>query len=275
MMGFFNPFSGESWKDLGRKVKNYGSDLGEMSTGLVGFGKDDEGDWEWAPSRHNIYTSTGGWVKDRLNDMGIIDTESPERAADAMSQGQDAANRQLDSDLSGSFGLLGTAMEGRDFGSNLDEYGGTMGTAMEGTSRAGALAEQQANASNPMNVGNYFKDRNRFVSNGVSSALDRSAGGSVNPNVGTQQLNQKAGQMWDRAFSNAMGDAENNLSVAQNYGRGMGQVANLAQNRLDVKNEPALDYLQLNNDRAMQRYAGNIASTQAQGKAAGSSRSFL
>lgn len=275
MMGFFNPFSGESWKDLGRRVKNYGSDLGEMSAGLVGFGKDDEGDWEWSPSRHNIYTSTGGWVKDRLNDMGIIDTESPERAADAMSQGQDAANRQLDSDLSGSFGLLGTAMEGRDFGSNLDEYGGTMGTAMEGTSRAGALAEQQANASNPMNVGNYFKDRNRFVSNGVSSALDRSAGGSVNPNVGTQQLNQKAGQMWDRAFSNAMGDAENNLSVAQNYGRGMGQVANLAQNRLDVKNEPALDYLQLNNDRAMQRYAGNIASTQAQGKAAGSSRSFL
>ena len=81
--------------------------------------------------------------------------------------------------------------------------------------------------------------------------------------------------MWDKAFSDSMGNAKNNLSVAGALGRGYGQQGNLATQQLNADNQPMLDYLQLNNDRAMQRYAGNIGLTQAAGATAGQSRSIL
>ena len=53
------------------------------------------------------------------------------------------------------------------------------------------------------------------------------------------------------------------------------QNASLAGMQLQADNAPAEDYLQLANDRAMQRYAGNIALTQAQAQNAGRDQSLL
>lgn len=256
-------------------MKDLGSDAVDLTAAQVGLGKDADGDWEWNPLKHNPIESGVHYTNNVLRDFGIIDDSAPDRAVDEMTTGQQQINSQLDTDLDPSFEQLGYAMGGRDLGSNLDEYQTTIDNAMEGTSVAGNFAERQAGASNPMNVGNYFKNRNRFVGNGTNSALRGSAGGASNSGIGTQQLNQQAGKMWDRAFAEAMGDASNNIDVAQNYGRGMGQIANLGAQRLDAKNQPALDYLQLNNDRAMQRYAGNIGLTQAQAAAAGQSNAWL
>lgn len=271
----WNPFSADSWVDLGNKAKNYASDLGEYAAGMVGFGKDEDGDWEWNPIEHNIVSTNTKYIGDRLSDWGIVDTDAPDRAASTMETAQEEANRGLDTDLTPSYAMLGNAMGGRSLGENLDTYGSTMEGAMHGTSVAGALANQQSNASNPMNVGNYFKDRRKFVGEGTNKALLGSAGGSINANIGTQQLNQQSGKMWDSAFRDAMGDASNNINVAQNYGRGMGQMANLGQQRLDATNQPALDYLQLKNDQAMNRFAGNVALAQAEAAAQGTNRSFI
>lgn len=275
MMGIFNPFSVDSWSDLGDRLGTLGGELRDYGASWIGMGKDEDGDWEWNLIKHNPISGTADYVGDWMGWLGITDTDAADRAQEAAEAGQAAANAALDTQLQPTFDALGQAAAGRDLGTNLDRYGNQMSGAMGGTLAAGQLANEQANASNPMNVGNYFKDRKNFVANGTNKALAGSAGGAMNPNIGTQQLNQQSGAMWDKAFESAMGDASNNLGVARNYGTAMGQGANLAGQHLNAANQPALDYLQLNNDRAMQRYAANIGLTQSAAQAAGQSRAII
>lgn len=275
MMNFFNPFSADSWSDLGDRLGTLGGELRDYGASWIGLGKDENGDWEWNPVKHNIISGTADYVGDWMDWLNITDPDAANRAQEAMEQGQTATDAALDSQLQGTFNELGYAAAGRDLGTNLNNYGNRMSGAMGGTQAASQLADQQANASNPMNVGNYFKDRKQFVGNGTSKALAGSAGGAMNPGISTQQLNQQAGQMWDKSFKNALGDASNNLNVARNYGTAMGQNANLAGQRLNANNQPMLDYLQLNNDRAMQRFAGNVGLTQSAAQAAGQSQAIL
>lgn len=274
-MGIFNPFSAESWSDLGDRLGTLGGELLDYGASWIGLGEDENGDWEWNPIKHNLISGTADYAGDWMNWLGITDPDAANRAQEAMEQGQAAADAALDAQLQGTFDELGYAAAGRDLGTNLNNYGNRMSGAMGGTQAASQLADQQANASNPMNVGNYFKDRKQFVGNGTSKALAGSAGGAMNPGISTQQLNQQAGQMWDKSFKNALGDASNNLNVARNYGTAMGQNANLAGQRLNANNQPMLDYLQLNNDRAMQRFAGNVGLTQSSAQAAGQSQALL
>ena len=72
-----------------------------------------------------------------------------------------------------------------------------------------------------------------------------------------------------------MNRAQNNLNVASNYGQAAGQTANLAGTQLNADNAPMEDWLNLKNDVAMQRYAGNVGLTEAQGAAAGADKSLL
>ena len=72
-----------------------------------------------------------------------------------------------------------------------------------------------------------------------------------------------------------MGRAQNNLNVAQNYGQAGAQEANLGAMQLTADNAPMEDWLNLKNDVAMQRYAGNVGLTQAAGQAAGADRSLF
>lgn len=253
------------------ELKDWGSDFGDWGKSVIGF----DPDWNWDIRKNNIVTGTADYAGDVLGHLGIVDTETSDRANDELQESQAAANAELDYGLAPQFTELQKAGYGRSLGDNLDRYGSEMNDAMSGTTDVGMFAKQQMEASDPTQVGNYFQNRNNFVGGGTSKALAGSAGGGLNKGISTQQLNQQAGQMWDKAFSDSMGNAKNNLSVAGALGRGYGQQGNLATQQLNADNQPMLDYLQLNNDRAMQRYAGNIGLTQAAGTAAGQSRSIL
>ena len=109
------------------------------------------------------------------------------------------------------------------------------------------------------------------VQGGAGSALQSSAA----TKAGANAVATRAGDLWQQAFNNAMGDSQNNLNVANRVQGNAMQNASLAGMQLQADNAPAEDYLQLANDRAMQRYAGNIALTQAQAQNAGRDQSLL
>ena len=109
------------------------------------------------------------------------------------------------------------------------------------------------------------------VQGGAGSAHQSSAA----TKAGANAVATRAGDLWQQAFNNAMGDSHNNLNVANSVQGNAMQNASLAGMQLQADNAPAEDYLQLANDRAMQRYAGNIALTQAQAQNAGRDQSLL
>lgn len=211
--------------------------------------------------------------------LGITDSKSGQRAHNAMTQGQQQANQQLDSDLSGAFEALQRASAGRDFGQNLDKYGSQMGIAMGDTARAGAIAGDQLNAGGAANVRNYLNPMmdemlartNQAMQGNAGSALQSSA---TNKEIGSA-VSQKAGDLWNTAFSQAMGDAQNNLNTAQTIGQTGSQTASLAGQQLAANNQPFEDLLSLQNDRAMQRYAANTGMTQADMALAGQKNTIL
>lgn len=211
--------------------------------------------------------------------LGITDSQSGKRAHNAMVQGQQQANQQLDSDLSSAFEALQRASAGRDFGQNLDKYGSQMDTAMGDTARAGAIAGDQLNAGGAGNVRNYLNPMmdemlartNQAMQGNAGSALQSSA---TNKEIGSA-VSQKAGDLWNTAFNQAMSDAQNNLNTAQTIGQTGSQTASLAGQQLNLNNQPFEDLLSLTNDRAMQRYAANTGMTQADMTLAGQKNTIL
>lgn len=212
--------------------------------------------------------------------LGITDPNKGNRALAAMQQGQQQANNQLDTDTAEQFGMLRDAMgSGRSLGQNLDKFDTSMAGAQDKTNAAGDIMLGQQNAGSGDNVQQYLNpEMDMILSNtmqrmqgGAGSALQSSA---TNRNTASA-VASKAGDLWQQAFNNAMGDAQNNLQVANQYQGNAGQNAQIAATQLQADNAPAEDYLQLANDKAMQRYAGNIALTQAAGQNAGRDQSLL
>lgn len=212
--------------------------------------------------------------------LGITDPNKGNRALSTMQQGQQQANNQLDSDTAEQFGMLRDAMgSGRTLGQNLDAFDTSMAGAQDKTNTAGDIMLGQQNAGSADNVQQYLNpEMDMILSNtmqrmqgGAGSALQSSA---TNRNTASA-VASKAGDLWQQAYSNAMGDAQNNLQVANQYQSNAGQNAQLATTQLQADNAPAEDYLQLANDKAMQRYAGNVALTQAAGQNAGRDQSLL
>lgn len=211
--------------------------------------------------------------------LGIIDPNKGNRSLAAMAEGQATANNQLDTDTTEQFGMLSDAMAGRSMGANLNAFDQSVANAQNETNRAGALAEQQANAGRSDNVQSYMNPQMEMMLNqtlqkvqgGTGSALQSSAA----TKAGANAVATRAGDLWQQAFNNAMGDSQNNLNVANRVQGNAMQNASLAGMQLQADNAPAEDYLQLGNDRAMQRYAGNIALTQAQAQNAGRDQSLL
>lgn len=208
----------------------------------------------------------------------ITDPESAQRAHDAMTEGQTKASGQLDADLAQSIAALSKASEGRDLGTNLDAYSKLMDAAQANTAQAGKIALGQKNAGIE-NVNDYMNpqmkqmlDRTmQTMQGGAGAALQSSA---TNKNISTAVANQ-AGNIWQQAFQNSLSDANNNLSVASSLGQSAGQSANMAGQQLDASNQPITDLLNLQNDRAMQRYAANTGMTQADMQLAGQKRTLL
>ena len=211
--------------------------------------------------------------------LGITDPNKGNRSLAAIKKGQAAANNQLDADTNEQFGMLSDAMNGRSMGANLNAFDQSVADAQNKTNMAGTLAEQQANAGRSDNVQSYVNPQMEMMLNQTLQKVQGGAGSALQSSAATKAganaVATKAGDLWQQAFSNAIGDSQNNLNVANSVQGNAMQNANLAGMQLQADNAPAEDYLQLANDRAMQRYAGNIALTQAQAQEAGRDQSLF
>lgn len=214
-----------------------------------------------------------------LGELGIIDPNKGERSLRAMQSGQQDANQQLDSDTATQLSALQDASMGRDLGQNLDAYDNSMETAQGMTQKAGQLAMDQANAGTPDQVTANLNPQMQRILGETMQKVQGGAGAALQSSAATRNAANavagKAGDLWQQAFNNTMQQAGNNLNVAKTYGQAGGQVANLAGEQLTADNAPMEDWLNLKNDIAMQRYAGNVGLTQAAGAAAGTDRSLF
>lgn len=222
---------------------------------------------------------SGGFLGQLGGALGITDPDKGKRSIDAMTSGQENANKQLDADTAAQFGMLEQAGVGRSLGQNLDAYDTSMGTAQDMTQRAGNIALGQQDAGSASDVfGNLNPMMDEMLSR-TKQQMQGTAGDALQSSAtsrGTAQaVAGKAGDLWQQAFQNTMNRAQNNLNVASNYGQAAGQTANLAGNQLNADNAPMEDWLNLKNDIAMQRYAGNVGLTEAQGAAAGADQSLF
>ena len=211
--------------------------------------------------------------------LGVIDPSKGKRSLAAMTEGQATANKQLDTDTTEQFGMLSDAMAGRSMGANLNAFDQSVANAQNKMNRAGTLAEQQANAGRSDNVQSYMNPQMEMMLNQTLQKVQGGAGSALQSSAATKAganaVATKAGDLWQQAFNNAMGDAQNNLNVATNYGQSAAQNANLAGQTLAANNQPAEDYLSLKNDVAMQRYAGNIGLTQMDATNAAKDQSII
>lgn len=222
---------------------------------------------------------SGGLLGQLGGMLGITDPDKGKRSMGAMASGQEDANQQLDADTAAQLGMLEQAGVGRSLGQNLDAYDTSMGTAQDMTQRAGGIALGQENAGSASDVfGNLNPMMDEMLSR-TKQQMQGTAGDALQSSAtsrGTAQaVAGKAGDLWQQAFQNTMNRAQNNLNVASNYGQAAGQTANLAGIQLNADNAPMEDWLNLKNDIAMQRYAGNVGLTEAQGAAAGADKSLL
>lgn len=222
---------------------------------------------------------SGGLLGQLGGMLGITDPDKGKRSMGAMASGQEDANQQLDADTAAQLGMLEQAGVGRSLGQNLDAYDTSMGTAQDMTQRAGGIALGQEDAGSASDVfGNLNPMMDEMLSR-TKQQMQGTAGDALQSSAtsrGTAQaVADKAGDLWQQAFQNTMNRAQNNLNVASNYGQAAGQTANLAGTQLNADNAPMEDWLNLKNDIAMQRYAGNVGLTEAQGAAAGADKSLL
>ena len=149
-----------------------------------------------------------------------------------------------------------------------------MAQAQDKTGLAGDIALQQKDAGSSGNVQKYLNPMMDEMLAGTSQAMQGTAGSALQSSAANRDTSravaQQAGNLWNTAFGQALGDAQNNLGVAQNYGKGAMQGA-----VLDQTNKPMEDYLNLKNDLAMQRYAANTGMTQANMQLAGTPNTIL
>lgn len=222
---------------------------------------------------------SGGLLGQLGGMLGITDPDKGKRSMGAMASGQEDANQQLDADTAAQLGMLEQAGVGRSLGQNLDAYDTSMGTAQDMTQRAGGIALGQEDAGSASDVfGNLNPMMDEMLSR-TKQQMQGTAGDALQSSAtsrgAAQAVAGKAGDLWQQAFQNTMNRAQNNLNVASNYGQAAGQTANLAGTQLNADNAPMEDWLNLKNDIAMQRYAGNVGLTEAQGAAAGADKSLL
>lgn len=220
-----------------------------------------------------------GFTQGLTDALGITDSQAPQRAVDAANSGMASANAQLYNDLKPQLDRLWEATNGRGLDANLDRFDTTMGEAMGSTTQAGRNALGEMDAGSADNVQGYLNPKMdtmlqntmQTVQGGAGSALQSSA---TNRNVANAVASQ-AGQMWDTAFNQALGDSSHNLQANQQFGQSANQQAGLAQSQLQADNDPIMNWINLNNDLAQQKYSGNIGTTQAATQAAGQSRAIL
>jgi hypothetical protein len=228
----------------------------------------------------DIANGVTGFTQGLTDALGITDSAAPQRALDAAESGMKNANSQLYLDMQPQLDKLwGAVADGRGLDQNLNRFDYAMNGAMGQTWQAGQNALNEMNKGDSGNVQNYLNPKMdtmlqntmQTMQGGAGSALQSSA---TNRNVANAVASQ-AGQMWDTAFNQALGDSTHNLQANQQFGQSANQQAGLAQSQLQADNDPIMNWINLNNDLAMQKYAGNTGTTQAATQAAGQSRAIL
>ena len=216
------------------------------------------------------------WVTDTL---GLTDSEAPERAADAAQEGMSSANQQLYRDMQPGLQSLWQGVMGRGLGQNLDRFDTSMHGAMDTTQQTADNAQQEMNAGSAGNVQNYMNPKMDEILRGTSQAMQGGAGAALQSSATNRNIadavGRQAGQMWDTAFGQALGDSTHNLQANQQIGQSANQQAGIAQSQISADNDPIMNWINLNNDFAMQKYAGNTGITQANVQAQGQSRAIL
>lgn len=211
--------------------------------------------------------------------LGITDPNKGARSLKELQSGQAGANEQLDTDTAAQFGMLEGAGVGRSLGQNLDAYDTSMANAQGMTQRAGELAMGQADAGSADQVEQNLNPEMERILGETMQKVQGGAGAALQSSAATRTaagaVADKAGDLWQQAFNNTMNRAQNNLNVASKYGQAAGQSATMSGQQLAADNAPMEDWLNLKNDVAMQRYAGNVGLTQAAGEVAGQDRSLL
>ena len=209
--------------------------------------------------------------------LHITDSESAQRAYDALNKGNAKAITQLTGDIQPSVGMLQDAMQGHSLDTNLEQYDIQNDLAQEQTAKAADDIWDAQDAGS--RTGDFV---NPFAEQMQSTAVNKMQGamGSSLQSSGAQRkmadtLNQMGDQMWDTAFQQALDDSQNRMDVAGTSARMANQYNQMAGLKLDANNQPALDLLNLNNDLAMQNYAGNVALAQANAQLQGQNQSFL
>lgn len=226
------------------------------------------------------YNDTSKNPVNRFTDaFGITDTRAGDRAIRTMRKGLSDATDQLDVDTLESYNLLKDGMQGRSLGSNLADYNDTVSGSQSMLRQTGDISLGQQNAGSQDNVYDYLNPKMDLMLSKTQQKMQGGAGSALQSSAATKAtanaVSQQAGDIWDTAYQQALGDARNNLDVANQYGNTATSMYNLAGSALDYNNEPFVDFMQLENDKAMAKYAGNIGMTQAQGKQAGQDRSIL
>lgn len=228
----------------------------------------------------NLGKGISGAVSGFTDALAITDSTAPQRAVDAANSGMKNANTQLYLDMQPQLDKLWEAVSnGRGLDQNLNKFDYAMNGAMDDTKLAGQNALGEMNAGDSRNVQNYLNPKMdtmlqntmQTMQGGAGSALQSSA---TNRNIANSVASQ-AGQMWDTAFNQALGDSSHNLQANQQFGQSANQQAGLAQSQLQADNDPIMNWINLNNDLAQQKYSGNIGTTQAATQAAGQSRAIL
>jgi hypothetical protein len=228
----------------------------------------------------NLGKGISGAVSGFTDALGITDSQAPQRAVDAANSGMQNANTQLYLDMQPQLDKLWEAVSnGRGLDQNLNKFDYAMNGAMNQTQQAGQNALAEMNAGDSGNVQNYLNPKMdtmlqntmQTMQGGAGSALQSSA---TNRNIANSVASQ-AGQMWDTAFNQALGDSTHNLQANQQFGQSANQQAGLAQSQLQADNDPIMNWINLNNDLAQQKYSGNVGTTQAATQAAGQSRAIL
>ena len=220
-----------------------------------------------------------GWITGFTDAIGLTDSHAAGRAADAAKGGMESSNQQLYNDMQPGLNALWGAVGGHGLEQNLGRFDSAMQGAMDTTQQTAANAQQEMNAGSSGNVQNYLNPKMDEILRGTSQAMQGGAGAALqssatNKNI-ADAVGRQAGQMWDTAFNQALGDSTHNLQANQQIGQSANQQAGLAQSQLQADNDPIMNWINLNNDLAVQKYAGNTGITQAATQAAGQSRAIL
>lgn len=244
------------------KVKNGVEDVG---SGIVN-------------SVEDVGSGLGSVVKSGITGVtdavGLTDSQSAERAAEAARSGVSAANSQLDSDLSGltgDNGMFTTAQTNGETGasrtlqSNLDNYDSAM-------SNASSLTSGSANALSSDNVNSYLNPEADYLLDKAAQSTVGSAGSALQSSATTRNtanaVSNESANLYSAAQQAALEESKNNQSVANSE-------ASQANQSLQNDNIPALNWANITSDEASQKYSGQIGVTEADVDAAGTKDTIL